>query len=1408
MSDGKLLTAEPVLDTDEAYELLRKLISFGVKVGFDGERLSVAAPKGVMTKQMRDEITHSKQQLIDILTAQAAAGREDQDDLNVVPDPDVARAVFPMSDLQQGFHLGADPSMALHVRPHYYMEIDFEEFDLERYQAAWNHALARRSRSLCQMTAEGELQQIAQPFVPLEFRIHDLRDVDDAEERDRRLLQHRDAMERSELPLDHWPWCDWSVSLLPDNRARVHYNHNSFFSDGAGTQRLLQEVSRHYLSGQAVASPDPLSLSFADCVSALNRLAKSEKGERARQYWMARLDDLPPPPALPQNADFDFQQRSVLTRREFIMPSALWQRFVQSCAEFGVSASAALYAAYGEILAQWSGSRHFIINQMITRRILNHPDIMDVLGNFVSLYPLEFDLRAPRDFVHLAQRLNDRITSDMDHLEIGGMEVLAALNRQSGTPGSIPVPLVVASGLAMKGVIEADYSCLETPQVILDHQFWQTDDGALLVHWDVIEDAFPAGMVDAMWKSYHDLIARLSESMHAWQRPVGPLCPAEQIAERAVFNATDIALPNLDRPLWCPVFDHAQTRPDAVALVQDGQKISYGELVARATELAHRLVAKGLRPQECVAIELPKGVGQAIAVLGVLRAGGAYVPMAEEAPKARREDILKQAGCRFSIARQGVEAQRPNGAGIEFLSVPGASDTQGPLPTVPAVDADPHSRAYVLFTSGSTGVPKGVVMSHHAVANTINDINTRFGVSADDRVLAVSELTFDLSVYDIFGVMAAGGQVVFPDPGCTKDPQHWAELIASHKISLWNSAPALMELLSEDLTNDADLASLRLVMLSGDWVNPRLVARLRQQLRPKARIMSLGGATEAAIWSIIHDTDAQPEGWSKIPYGVPMYNQRWHVLDENLYPCPNDVGGALYIAGDGLALEYLNDTAKTEAAFISNPQTGERLYRTGDLGRFRDGLIEFLGRADTQIKIRGYRVEIGEIEAAILACDGVESCVVLPQDSGRSRHLVAFVTPADALESRADIDLALKERLPDYMRPDHWIGLEALPITSHGKVDRKSLSQQVDFQPETDVKAVPIESDLQRLIAEVWETHLDAPVPGITHDFFDLGGTSFTAIRVVSALNKRLDGAYAHLVLADLIRERSIAGLERHLFAGASSEHALLLNFSPRSPEFKTPTIWVHPAGGSALCYSGLAKRLRRPFFAVQSPGLSGPEAAKPYDSLADLVQAYADGIGETLPPGPVLLGGWSSGGVIAAALEPELRQRGYDIRALAVVDAPPATSGPAPERAILLRWFLEDLGARPVPSLEYCRSLCAQDDSTMLQRALENTNHGYDHGLLAVFHTFCATVHAVRTAVQPDIVADTLLLRATEGQVEEFSTHPDFAMSDWGWRSVCKSPVSLGSLPGPHIHLLEGEALTSLATQINAFFTRKDIET
>jgi amino acid adenylation domain-containing protein len=919
----------------------------------------------------------------------------------IVPDPEHLHEPFPLTDVQHAYWIGRSGAFELgSVSTHSYWELE-GEVDVARLSAAWRRLIERHGMLRAIVQPDGR-QRVLASVPSFEIALLDLRG-EEPSRRDERLGEIRAEMSHQVLPADRWPLFEIRATHVAAGRIRLHVSFDLLIADGFSFRILLAELVCFYRDPEGQLPP--LSLSFRDCVLAQRALRDTPFYEQAAAYWRARLADLPPGPDLPLATNPGSLAQPRFVRRRHELAADRWRRLRQQGTAAGLTPSALLLAAYVEVLTAWSRSPRFTINLTLFNRLQLHPEINRVVGDFTSVTLLAVEPGGD-SFKARARRLQERLWDDLDHQLFSGVQVLRELARSRGGMRRVAMPVVFTSALAYgpSGAGEADdsgsgdglldierlYSSGQTPQVWLDHQVVEQD-GVLHLTWDVVEGLFPAGLTDDMFGAYLRLLDRLTEHERAWDDPLPPLVPAAQLALFAHANAT--AAPLAGDRLEDLFSRQVAARGDEPAVIAAGRTLSYGELDLRSRALAARLRAQGVAAGDIVAVVMDKGWEQVVAVLAILRAGAAYVPIEASLPVERRGLLLRLADAAAAVTQAELGSRLHWPTGLAVLTV----DEAAPAP--PAVDAPAASGsvddlAYVIFTSGSTGEPKGVMIDHRGAVNTVLDVNHRFGVGPRDRVLGISALGFDLSVYDIFGLLAAGGAVVLPEPAAARNPARWAELIDRYEITLWNSVPALMEMLVEHLAGDrtAALAPLRLALLSGDWIPVGLPDRIHE-LRPDIAVVSLGGATEASIWSIFHPVAAPIPGCASVPYGKPLTNQLFHVLDERLAPRPLWVPGELYIGGAGVAMGYWRDAEQTASRFVHHPVTGERLYRTGDLGRYLpDGSIEFLGREDFQVKIQGHRIELGEIETALERQPEVRAAVVQPVGEDRAnRRLAAYV---------------------------------------------------------------------------------------------------------------------------------------------------------------------------------------------------------------------------------------------------------------------------------------------------------------------------------------------------------------------------------------------------------------------------------
>jgi amino acid adenylation domain-containing protein len=956
----------------------------------------------------------------------------------ITPDLEHRHDPFPLTEIQQAYLIGRSGFAYGDVACHTYLELETEAARLDAIEDAWNRLVAHHDMLRAVVLPDGS--QRALPEVPrYRFARADLGALP-AGEMEAALLATREEMSNQKLSVERWPLFDIRVSLLPAGALRLHVDIDLLLSDAAGLFGLLLDWSRlaerpgaplDHVGGAPLGVPrsgpggpappapappnplDPIGVSFRDLALAEQRRREGEAYQRSLAYWRGRLADLAPAPDLPVTS---FRARPTFARRSSSLGPERWAKLQARAREAGCTPAAVLGAAFAEAVGTWCRSRRFTLNLTLFERPRVHPDAARVLGESTSTLLLTVDLGG-RDFTARARAFQERLATDLEHAAVSGLRVMRELGRDHHAGEMRFFPVVFTSligrtrGSEAHDFIQASlgrrvFSMSSTAQTFIDHQIYE-DAGGLEANWDFMVGVLPPGVGEAMVQAWEAQLGSLADDPEAWLRGPSRHVPALELAARAEVNATEHPLP--EGPLHGPFLARAARDPDRPAVITAARTLSYGELLGRSLRVAATLREGGARPGSLVAVHMQRGWEQIVAVIGVLLAGAAYLPVDAALPPERALHLVARSEASLCLTQSAVPVPEAWPEGVRRIAVDllgEDADQARALPPAPA--PAPTDLAYVIFTSGSTGEPKGVMIDHRGARNTVADVNERFDVGPDDRVLAVSSLSFDLSVYDVFGLLGAGGAVVLPDPDRGQDPAHWAELCDRHRVTVWNSVPALAEMLVEHAGSSPLPGRLRLVLMSGDWIPVPLPDRIRA-LAPSARVVALGGATEASIWSILHEIEQVDPAWTSIPYGRPMRNQRFRVLDAAMEPCPVGVPGELHIGGVGLALGYLGDPARTGASFVHAPD-GERLYRTGDLGRYLpSGEIELLGREDQQVKIRGHRVELGEIEAALARHPGVAASAVIAHGDARGhRRLVAYVVPRapDATDTESAPDPA------------------------------------------------------------------------------------------------------------------------------------------------------------------------------------------------------------------------------------------------------------------------------------------------------------------------------------------------------------------------------------------------------------------
>ena len=807
-------------------------------------------------------------------------------------------------------------------------------------------------------------------------------------------------------------------------------------------------------------------------------------------------------------------------------------------------------------------------------------------------------------------------------------------------------------------------------------------------------------------------------------------------------------------------------------------ELSYAELNRKANQLARALQKRGVGPDVLVAICMRRSVNSMLAVLGVLKAGGAYVPIDPAFPEARIAFMLADSGAAVVLTDEDWEGDLTDSV-AEVLVVDEGWEVFSQEGThAPPQQVEGGDLAYVMYTSGSTGVPKGVAMPHRALANLIRWQLENSAVPRA-KTLQFTTLSFDVSFQEIFATWCGGGTLVLLSEDEASDIQAVGRVLAETRVERLFLPFAALQHLADALDAEAlDALALKEIITAGEQlrITPE-ITRLFNHL-DRCVLNNQYGPTETHVVSA-HRLTGSPQSWPALPpIGTPIDNVQLYILSDHLEPVPIGVTGELYVGGCALARSYHNRPEEDRERFLPHPfddRPGARLYKTGDLARYlRSGEIAFLGRVDDQVKIRGYRIEPGEIEAALSDQPGVQACAVVVRGEAADSRLVAFIVPVeDGSIDVVDLKRQLRRTLPEYMLPAAFVQLESLPLTASGKVDRRALPEPDTQRPEGREKRLMPRDALERRIASVWEQVLGVHSIGVCEDFFDLGGHSLLAVRLIAGL---ADTTGIKLPIAAMFQAPTIEDQAELIRREGWVETDTTL-IPIRMGGDKPPLFLVHWAGGNVLIYRELAHLLPddRSVYGLQALGLDG--RTRPHTTVEQMATHYIREIREIRPTGPYHLGGASLGGSIAFEMARQLRSQGEEVGLVALFDAigrPNQYALPVPQRVEL---HLQNLQERSLPGkLRYLQDRIRIRLTRFLYRTWIRSGLPLPHCMWNVKET---TYYAFKVYRPGPFDVEILLFRAEQrGPASKGSQF-------LGWDAVDGVHIRTVPVPGSHATVL-----------------------
>ncbi|GAB1715821.1 MAG: hypothetical protein NTAFB05_08630 [Nitrobacter sp.] len=1149
--------------------------------------------------------------------------------------------VYPLSPMQQGmlFHALHDPSSGHYVNQ---LSVAVEGLDLERFEAAWASVTARHAVLRTSFVWEGDVPhplQIVHKSVPTAIDVIDWRGRAAAEINGFAVTDRARGFDFGVAPLQRV-----SVLRLGGGRHQLIWTHHHLLMDGWSTARQIEEVFAHYL-GEALG---PVSGRYRDYIAWLSQQDKAA----SEAFWKERLVALDEPTLLvdalagARGRHEGADGHDTITCRLDAAATARLQRFAQ---QERVTLNTLVQAAWILLLQRYCGQRTVTFGATVAGRPADLPGAEGILGLFINTLPV---IQGPGPEQHIGDWLR-QLQAENVMLREHEQVPLYDIQRWAGQPGQALFDTIlvfenypVDEALRQRSNEALSFTGmhnLETTNYPMTVVVVERADG-LVIDVSYMEARLDRAQVEAVAAHLTQLLEVVSTNAETPVGEVPLLLPGEytQVVEQwsqGEAHALD------GRCLHELIEARVREHPDAVAVVYEDTPLTYGELNARANRLARHLRSRGVGPDVLVGLAVERSLEMVVGLLGIIKAGGAYVPLDPNYPAERLTFMIEDAGVPLILSQERLIDQLPLGATPVWCLDRNWPEVEsldaGDLPSI----TTPQNLAYCIYTSGSTGRPKAVAMPHSALSHLLLwHLDVMPGAF---RTVQFSSFSFDASFQEIVSTWLSGSQLIIPSQQLSKDIEQFALFVRDHEVERLFIPYRALEMLALYATSQSiDLLYLKQILTAGEQpqITDNLIALLDKE--KQCDLVNLYGPSETHVVSAFAIANRTPNELP--PIGYPIWNTQLYVLDPALNPLPPGVPGELYIGGVSLARGYHNRPSLTAQRFVPNPfsrQPGKQLYRTGDMVRWRsDGAIQYIGRTDYQVKVRGFRVELGEIETRLLSYENIREAVVVARDSASGKQLIAYVVPCTKLDDAAPDQLkaALRSTLPEYMIPAHIVALDAIPLTISRKLDRRALPE-----PASPVyNYVPPADDLERRAIAIWEEILRISPIGVQDDFFEIGGDSILAMQVVITLQSR---GFPYVSLGDLLERRSV---RRLLSTSSNNEPSVEERAIIHLRRATTPvTIYcLPPFSGYINCYMDLANRLSCEVNLIGFEALCVNNSSLfelSMDHAVDHCARYIEGERQV---GPIALLGWSWGGLLAHALAKRVEAH-RDIALVAMID-------------------------------------------------------------------------------------------------------------------------------------------------------------
>nr|QNL14925.1 AptD [Brasilonema sp. CT11] len=1383
----------------QVVSLMLRLQNMGCRIWAEDDKLRIRTSKNALTSELKQEIQNNKAEILAFLNAAKAKTIMAEE----IPTLSADAPKF-LSFAQQRLWLLAQltgPSATYNMP----MALQLEgNLNIDALRSSLAYLLNRHtSLRMYFPTVAGQPQVLIQDLDKIEvLAVLDWQNLNEHPNSPtvQRLI---DAHTQEPFDLNTGPLFKAKLLQLQEQKYVLLINMHHIISDGWSMGVFVRELRQAYTAFTQSQTPNlaPLPIQYSDYANWQRNWLQGEVLENQIDYWKHQLQDASPLLELPTDYPRPAQQSYRGDRYLYSLTPELSAAVNTFSQQQGASLFMILLAALSLLLSRYSRQNDLCIGSPIANR--THSQTESLIGFFVNTLVLRTQIKPEQSFIEFLQQTRSSCLDAYAHQDIPFellveklqpersmshnplFQVMLALENNESPDLSLPG--LEIQWLGVKGAIAK----FDLTLLVMEY------DNQLNCSWDYATDLFEKSTIQRMAEQFEVLLKEILDNPH---QPINtlPLMTATELLQLQRWNQTQTDYPQ-DKTLVDLFEAQVEKNSQNLALVFESQQLTYQQLNQKANQLAHYLIHNyQIHPDTLISICVERSLEMIIGILGILKAGGAYVPIDPNYPTERIQFMLEDSGTSVLLTQSYLTDQLP----LTELEHPpqviclDEETFAEELTDNPSPKSTPDDLAYVIYTSGSTGRPKGVMISHQGLVNMTLAVDQVLQIQPQSRLLQFASFSFDASIWEIATALAAGACLYLAKKETLLPNQDLVNFLGDRKISHVTLPPSVLSLLPQ-----ATLPNLQTVVTAGEACPTELVTRWAKG----RRFFNAYGPTESTVCATI--ALVQPNG-KKPPIGQPLPNIRIYILDANNQLLPPGIPGELCIAGMGLARGYLNRPDLTADKFLEVELFGktERIYKTGDLARWGDdGNLEYLGRIDDQVKLRGFRIELAEIEASLLQHPLVKEAIVTLYKTENNQSLIAYVTGMTT-DLPTQLKNHLKSRLPDYMIPAQIIVLDKLPLTPNGKIDRKALPVP-NFEVGSSYTAP--RNQVEKQLAQVWSAVLERQEIGIHDNFFDLGGHSLLAMKLLNNIQQVFD---QQLGLSSLFQNPTIAQLAQQLGnTEVQQSHADLLSLQPQGDA--VPLFCLPGANGHGFYFRDLAINLgnEQPVYGLETPGRDGLNA------LPDSVAAHATQLISLLrqqqAKSPYILAGYSSGCAVAFEMAAQLEQQGEKVGLLAILDSALVSQPEYLTDRADIDWIWQLLqrieALKGVSSgLKYADLAAQPDDQARWDLAAEYVyryNVLPEHASLSLLKTNMQVMKVLTlnyANYQPNhrISAPIVLFRAQEVHeilLQELQAISDYDLPDWGWQAYTQKPVKVISVPGNHGRMLSEPNVKILAREL-----------